>query len=114
MTAYVILIVFCDRLRCPLWVCAVTRRRFPVGASSTRRPFQPEANGAVMEVTKWLKPSISVGSVARLVGIEGGVVSGVFNLESSGVEAPDWRLRHDQACKIARNFDPTPKVCQRI
>src|SRR5712691_10704302 len=36
------------------------RRRFPVGASPTRRPLQPEAIGAVMEVTKWLKPSISV------------------------------------------------------
>jgi hypothetical protein len=30
------------------------------------------------------------GAVAGLVGIEGGVVSGVFNLESSGVEASDW------------------------
>jgi hypothetical protein len=36
------------------------------------------------------------GPVAGLVGIEGGVVSGVFNLESSGVEAPDWRPRHDE------------------
>src|ERR1700730_17791720 len=26
----------------------------------TRQPLQPEASGAVMEVTKWLKPSISV------------------------------------------------------
>src|SRR5277367_1692093 len=34
-------------------------------------------------------------AVAGLVGIEGGVVSGVINLESSGVEAPDWRPRHD-------------------
>jgi hypothetical protein len=34
--------------------------------------------------------------VARLVGIECGVVSGVINLESSGVEAPDWRPRHDE------------------
>ena len=34
------------------------------------------------------------GAVARLVGIEGGVVSGAFNLESPGVEAPDWRPRH--------------------
>jgi hypothetical protein len=34
--------------------------------------------------------------VAGLVGIEGGVVSGVFNLESSGVEASDWRPRHDE------------------
>src|SRR6266536_2498455 len=36
------------------------------------------------------------GAVARLVGIEGGVVSGVINLESSGVEASDWRPRHDE------------------
>ena len=43
---------------CPLHVCAVTRRRFPVGASPTRQPLQPEATGAVMEVTKWLKPSV--------------------------------------------------------
>ena len=42
------------------WVCAVTRRRFPVGASPTRQPLQPEATGAAMEVTKWLKPSDSV------------------------------------------------------
>ena len=37
-----------------------------------------------------------LGAVAELVGIEVGVVSGVFNLESSGVEAPDWRPRHDK------------------
>ncbi len=41
-----------------LWVCAVQRRRFPVGASPTRQSLQPEATGAVMEVTKWLKPSV--------------------------------------------------------
>jgi transposase len=39
---------------------------------------------------------IREGAVARLVGIEGGVVSGVTNLESSGVEASDWRPRHDE------------------
>jgi hypothetical protein len=44
--------------QCPLNVCAVTRRRFPVGANPTRQPLQPEAIGAVMEVTKWLKPSV--------------------------------------------------------
>jgi hypothetical protein len=36
------------------------------------------------------------GPVAVLVGIEGGVVSEVINLESSGVRAPDRRPRHDQ------------------
>ena len=45
---------------CRLVACAVKRRRFPVGARPTRQPLQPEATGAVMEVTKWLKPSDSV------------------------------------------------------
>ena len=45
------------------WVCAVTRRRFPVGASPTRQPLQPEATGAAMEVTKWLKPSDSASRI---------------------------------------------------
>jgi hypothetical protein len=31
-----------------------------------------------------------------VVGIEVGVVSGVFNPEDSGVGAPDWRPRHDE------------------
>jgi hypothetical protein len=37
-----------------------------------------------------------LGAVGELVGIDGGVVSGVINLESSGVEASDWRPRHDE------------------
>jgi hypothetical protein len=40
-------------------------------------------------------PSVR-GAVAELVGNEGGVVSGVINLESSGVSAPEWRPRHDE------------------
>ena len=42
------------------------------------------------------------GAVAELVGNEVGVVSGVINLESSGVEASDWRLRHDKHYHEAR------------
>jgi hypothetical protein len=41
--------------------CAVQRRRFPAGASPARQPLQPEATGAVMEVTKWLKRASSEG-----------------------------------------------------
>jgi hypothetical protein len=48
--------------QCPLWVCAVQRRRFPVGAKPTRQPLQPEATGAVMEETKRLKLSVRVSS----------------------------------------------------
>src|ERR1700682_1249998 len=56
--------------RCPGWVCAVKRRRFPVGASPTRQPLQPEAIGAVMEVTKWLKPSISVSRIGDSASVQ--------------------------------------------
>jgi hypothetical protein len=35
------------------------------------------------------------GPVAGLVGFEGGVVSGVINLESLGVRAPSRRPRHE-------------------
>src|SRR6266849_1934793 len=53
-----------------LSACAVTRRRFPVGASPTRQPLQPEAIGAVMEVTKWLKPSISVSRIGDSASVQ--------------------------------------------
>src|SRR6202035_4368156 len=55
---------------CLLRVCAVTRRRFPVGASPTRQSLQPEAIGAVMEVTKWLKPSISVSRIGDSASVQ--------------------------------------------
>ena len=56
--------------RCLRWVCAVQRRRFPVGASPTRQTLQPEAIGAVMEVTKWLKPSISVSRIGDSASVQ--------------------------------------------
>src|SRR6478672_3858685 len=57
-------------VQCPLRVCAVTRRRFPVGASPTRQTLQPEAAGAVMEETKWLKPSISVSRIGDSASVQ--------------------------------------------
>ena len=58
------------RRKCLLWGCAVTRRRFPVGANPTRQPLQPEAIGAVMEATKWLKPSISVSRIGDSASVQ--------------------------------------------
>src|SRR3979411_256398 len=60
-----------DRVgRCRHLAGAVTRRRFPVGASPTRQPLQPEAIGAVTEVTKWLKPSISVSRIGDSASVQ--------------------------------------------
>src|SRR5580704_10669925 len=46
-------------------------------------------------------PSIRTGPVAGLVGIEVGVVSGVINLDSPGLEAPVRRPRHEECYQQA-------------
>src|SRR6266852_1732344 len=47
-----------------------TRRRFPVGASPTRKTLQPEATGTVMELTKWLKPLVSVSQIGDRASVQ--------------------------------------------
>ena len=43
----------------PLLACAVQRRRFTSGCEThPAKSLRPEAIGAVMEVTKWLEPSM--------------------------------------------------------
>src|SRR4030088_2047206 len=56
--------------RCPFRVCAVQRRRVAVGVNPTRQPLQPEATGAVMEETKWLKPSVSVSRIGDSASVQ--------------------------------------------
>ena len=41
-----------------------------MGANPIRQPLQPEAIGAVMEVTKWLKPSISVSRIGDSASVQ--------------------------------------------
>src|SRR6195256_5079438 len=62
--------MFLRQCMSPLVACAVPRRRFPVGASPTRQPLQPEAIGAVMEVTKWLKLAISVSRIGDSASVQ--------------------------------------------
>jgi len=40
------------------------------GCKSTRQPLQPEATGAVMEVTKWLKPSVCVSRIGDSASVQ--------------------------------------------
>jgi hypothetical protein len=74
-----------------IWVCAVQRRRFPVGASPTRQPLQPEAIGAVMEVTKWLKPSISVSRIGDSASVQAAKVAPAA--QSHARNSPLYRYR---------------------
>ena len=63
---------------------------FPVGSGRPRPAQKLLRRGETVGL------KLVTGAVAGLVGIECGVVSGVINLESSGVEASDWRPRHDE------------------
>ncbi len=55
-----------QRRKCLLWVCAVVRRRSSVGANPTRQlSLRPGATGAIMDATKWLKPSESVSRIGE-------------------------------------------------
>ena len=58
-------------------------------------PTQAESPPTLAEISNNGRPTAG-GPVAELVGIEGGVVSGVFNLESSDVGASDRRPRHEE------------------
>ena len=51
-------------------MCAAERRRFPVCVSPTRQLLQPKATGAVMEETKWLKPSVSVSRIGDSASVQ--------------------------------------------
>ena len=75
----------------PRWVASY-RVGFDSTPTATGRHYGVDLNGAFSRA----RGPGRRGPVAGLVGIEGGVVSGVINLESSGVRAPDWRPRHDK------------------
>src|SRR6267378_3226363 len=100
--------------------CAVQRRRFPVGENPTRQSLQPEAIGAVMEVTKWLKPSISVSRIGDSASVQAATRMGLlkssiyftplstssipvslFDLESRFFAPPHTRVEADahRACQ---------------
>jgi len=72
---------------------ALHRRRVEHGHLSVGLKIHCLGDGSQFST---LVEGLGGGPVAELVGIEGGVVSGVFNLESSGVEAPDRRPRHEE------------------
>src|SRR5450830_1892654 len=83
-------------------VCALLPARFDPPSGSKARKYAA--------LGLWMFDA-EKGSVARLVGIEGGVVSGVFNLESSGVSASDWRPRHDEHYHEAAAFAVAERHC---
>jgi hypothetical protein len=58
-----------------------------VGENPTRQSLQPEAIGAVMEVTKWLKPSISVSRIGGSASVQAATRVNAERLEKDDVQA---------------------------
>jgi signal transduction histidine kinase len=56
-----------------------------MGANPIRQPLQPEAIGAVMEVTKWLKPSISVSQIGDSASVQAATHRVLVTVTDSGV-----------------------------
>ena len=78
--------------------------RGPKGETWAGRGVHPTWLAALLKSGHKLEEYViggAKGPVGRLVGIEVGVVSGVFNLESPGVSALGWRLRHEEAYHAA-------------
>ena len=98
------------RPQCRFRVCAVKRRRFPVGANPTRQPLQPEATGAAMEVTKWLKPSDSGSRTGDRAGVQAATrvnaeqaLYGVFFVKGFRQRNASFLL-HRFLCSISQPF----------
>jgi hypothetical protein len=64
-------------------------------ASRAQQPALPVIGFLDGWYQEGFEPYVAAGAVAEVVGIWGGVVSGVFNPADSGVGAPEWRPRHD-------------------
>ena len=84
----------------PVLNSAVPTRPEPAATPGAWEDYETDVSQHVAAVLKyrrerreWVEKH---GPVAGLVGIEGGVVSGVINLESPGVEVPGWRPRHEK------------------
>ncbi len=89
-----------NNLKYDTWVkfaLALLREKGQVGRLGAQRRTARSFSSAIDPMAfSTISHKIGLGPVAELVGIEGGVVSGVFNLESSSVGAPDRRPRHEE------------------
>jgi hypothetical protein len=76
---------------CPLSTCAVQRRRLSSGCKPhPANSLPPEAIGAVMEVTKWLKPSISVSRIGDSASVQAATRVNTVQTSKRTMCGPTW------------------------
>jgi hypothetical protein len=100
----------------PYRVCAVTRRCFPVGASPTRRPLQPEAIGAGMEVARRGELLLSrhrQPGVSSARHLHSGAVAPVVALQAQGQATQGRSLSALAPLRALRARTPEPAWARR-
>src|SRR5512136_181437 len=97
-----------------LMACAVKRRRFPVGASPTRQPLQPEATGAVMEVTKWLKPSECVSRIGDSASVQAVTRVNAEQASKRTMRRPTRRPFRGRLTRLGYERNHTPSCCAGV
>jgi hypothetical protein len=88
-----------------------------VGASPTRQPLQPEAIGAVIEVTKWLKPSISVSRIGDSASVQAATRVNVEQASKRKMYRPirlPYRGRLKQLVELSVSLSETQSCWQLI
>src|SRR5215467_11576098 len=99
------------RERCLLRVCAVARRRFPVGASPTRQT--PEATGAAVEETKWLKPSGSVSRIGDSASVQAVTRVNAEQASKRTMRRPTWLPYQGRLTRLGYRAKPYAQSLRR-
>ncbi len=94
----------------------VRRAKAALSSGPTRQSLQPEAIGAVVEVTKWLKPSISVSRIGDSACVQA-VTRVNASLEKDDVQADPTAIseKAEMAGRVERGLRPaaTPGYWRR-
>src|SRR5262249_44118279 len=98
----------------PVRVCAVTRRRFPVGASPTRQSLQPEAAGAAKEVTNWLKPSECVSRIGDSASVQAVTRMNAEQASKRTMRRPTRRPFRGRLIRLGYERNHTPRRCAGV
>ena len=84
------------------------RRRFPVGASPTRRPLQPEATGAAKEVTIWLKPSECVSRIGDSASVQAVTRVNAEQASKRTMRGPTRNPNRGRLIRLGKRADEAP------
>ena len=85
-----------------------------MGASPTRQPLQPEATGAAMEVTKWLKPSDSASRIGDGASVQAVTRVNAEQASKRTMRRPTRRPFRGRLTRLGERAKNTPSRCAGV